>query len=295
MIGVLIVTWNRIADLRECLRSVMQSDYRGISVYVVDNASSDGTSVMVAQEFPTARLVCAKENLGFAAGNNLGLSLMLRDGVDAVLMLNDDTVVAEDAISALVAGGFHDPSVGVLASKVLFHSDPETIWSAGGAVDLRTGVAVQRLHGEQDDAQTDEPVEVQYAVGCAMLVKADVIRKVGLFDTDYYMYYEEADWCRRIREAGYKVIYVPRSRVRHKVGVSRNTSNHVIYYFARNRLLYMRKSGVHRVRIAWVAVSGIWRSALGHAAHARIRESRLMLRGVADYYGNRFGKFEEGI
>jgi GT2 family glycosyltransferase len=292
MIGVLIVTWNRKTDLLDCVRSVLRSDRSDLSIYVVDNASTDGTSEAVASEFPQVSLIRSEENLGFAGGNNLGLSRMLQDGVDAAFLLNDDAVIAEDMLSTLTDAGFDDPGVGVLAPKILFHSDPGMIWSAGGSVDTRTGIATQRFHLEPDDGRADDPVEIEYAVGCAMLVKTDAIRKAGLMDTDYFMYYEEADWCRRIRVAGFRILYVPRSRVRHKVGMNRDTSGHAVYYFARNRLLYLRRGGVSPSRIAWVAAAGILRSALGHAVHGRIGESRLMVRAVADYYSKSFGKLK---
>lgn len=293
MIGVLIVTWNRKADLLDCVRSVLRSDYPDFSVYVVDNASSDGTSDAVASQFPQVSLIRSEENLGFAAGNNLGLKRMLHDGVDAAFLLNDDAVIAEDTLSSMLDSDFRRPDVGVAAPKILLHSDPGTVWSAGGLVDPRTGIAVQRFYGEPDDGRADQPAEIEYAVGCAMLIKADVVREAGMLDPDYYMYYEEADWCRRIRACGYRILYVPRSRVRHKVELDRSVSDHAVYYYARNRLLYLSRSGAGPSRIAWVTVAGVLRSALGHAAHGRIRESRLMVRGIADYYAKRLGRLEQ--
>ncbi len=291
MIGVLIVTWNRRADVLDCIRSVLRSDRSDLSVYVVDNASTDGTSDIIASEFPQVILIRSEENLGFAAGNNLGLTRMLRDGMDAAFLLNDDAIIAEDTISSLLDAGFDRPDVGAMAPKILLHSEPGTIWSAGGSVDLRTGVAVQRFYGEPDDGRADSPSEIEYAVGCAMLIKADVIRRVGMLDADYYMYYEEADWCRRIRAAGYRIFYAPQSRVWHKVEMDRKISDQAVYYYARNRLLYLGRSGASPARLVW-AGAGILRSALGHAAHGRMHESRLMLRGVADYYSKSFGKPE---
>lgn len=291
LIGVLVVTWNRKDDLLDCLRSVAASDYHDLAVYVVDNASEDGTAPAVLREFPDVRLIRSEENLGFAGGNNLGLDQMISDGVDAAFLLNDDAVVAEDTLIRLVEG-FHDPSIGVLGPRILFHSEPDTIWAAGGMVDARTGIAVQRFYGELDTGQADDAVDVDYAVGCAMLVKTDAIRHVGLLNTDYYMYYEEADWCRRVRDAGYRVRYIPGSRVLHKVGRARDTRPHTVYYCARNRLLYLRRSGARPARVARAA-TGIARSVLGHAVHGRTDECRMMMRAVADYYSGRFGRLGE--
>ena len=291
MIGALIVTWNRRQDVLECIESVKQSSYPQIAVYVVDNASPDGTYEAISACHPDVNLMRSEENLGFAGGNNLGLSWVLEDGMDAVLLLNDDVVIDQQAVSQLV-GKLADPEVGALAPKIFVHSDPETIWAAGGMVDSR-GATSQRHYGELDLGQADEPVDVDYAIGCAMLVKTEVVRKVGLMDPRYYTYYEESDWCRRMRRAGYRILYVPESQTWHKVSMNGHIRNSAPYYFARNRLLYLREGGTPPLTVAWIAADMI-RSAVAHAARGRREESRLMVRAVADYYRKNFGKFRNG-
>ena len=293
-VGTLIVTWNRRRDLLECVESVLRSTYPSLTVYVVDNASTDSSSCAIRQEFPGVRIIRSPENLGFSGGNNLGLALMISDGIEAAFLINDDLIVEEDTIEKLVSNGFHDPKVGILAPKVLLHSQPGVIWSAGGTVDPVSGVAAQRHCGETDAGQAEVPIEVDYAIGCAMLVKTEAIRRTGLIDPRYFMYYEEADWCRRMAQAGYKVLYVPQSRVRHKVTLSNNGRNHAPYYFSRNRLLYLETGGAGPARIAWVAFSDILRSAAVHAIKGRADRSRLMLKGVADYYLRNFGRMGSG-
>ncbi|HUV03877.1 MAG TPA: glycosyltransferase family 2 protein [Armatimonadota bacterium] len=293
LVGVLIVTRNRKADVLECVEAVMRSSYRHRAVYVVDNASTDGSSQAIAEQYPDVRVIRSGENLGFAGGNNLGMAGMLDDGVDAVFLINDDAVVAQDGLEKLV-DGLRDSTVAVVSPKVLLHGEPGVIWSAGGRVDPRTGVSVQRHYGEADRGQADEVAEIDYAIGCAMLVSADVIRRVGLMDSRYFMYYEEADWCRRIRHADYRIMYVPQSRVWHKVIRGGDGRNHAAYYFCRNRLLYLRSAGVPASRIAWVALSDILRSAAVHAVKGRAHQSRLMIQGVMDYYTGTFGEFRDG-
>ena len=293
-VGVLTVTWNRRRDVLECIGSVLRSVYPRLSVYVVDNASTDHSFEAIAERYPEVYAIRSEENLGFAGGNNLGLAKMLEDGMEAAFLVNDDVIVAEDTLGALVAGGFDNPTVGVLAPKVLVNSGAGLIWSAGGSVVPRSGVTVQRHYGEPDQGQADEASEVDYAVGCAMLVKADVIRGVGFMDPRYFMYYEEVDWCRRIRRAGHRVLYVPQSRVWHKVTLDGNGHDDAAYYFARNRLLYLKSGGAHPARVAWIAVSDILRSAAGHAFRGRTKEGRLMVKAVADYYSDTFGKLGDG-
>jgi hypothetical protein len=199
-------------------------------------------------------------------------------------------VVERDALGRL-RESLDDPRVGVAAPKVLCHSEPSRIWSAGATIDRRTGIASQRFYGELDRGQADDPCEVDYAVGCAMLVGADVVRDVGMMRPEYHLYYEEADWCRRIRQAGYRILYVPESRVGHKVSFHENGRNHAAYYCARNRLLYLRHGGDSAGRIARIALADILRSAVGHAASGRLNESRLMFRAVFDYYAGNLGRY----
>lgn len=292
LIGVLAVTWNRKRDVLECIESVLRSAYPRLAVYVVDNASTDGSSQAIAEKYPDVHVIRSGENLGFAGGNNLGMARMLGDGVEAVFLINDDAVVAEDTLGHL-AGGVGDPSAGALAPKVLVYGERSVIWSAGGRIDPSTGVSVQRHYGEIDRGQADKAAEIDYAVGCAMLVKADVIRRVGFMDPRYFTYYEEADWCRRIRRAGYRIAYVPQSRVWHKVA-GEDGRNNAAYYFSRNRLLYLGSGGMSAGKVAWIALSDILRSAVVHAVKGRMRESRLMIRGIMDYYRKAFGKFRDG-
>lgn len=293
IIGVLIVTWNRRDDLLECLASVKQSSYPRLGIYVVDNASTDGTYEAVAARHPDVNLMRSEENLGFAGGNNLGLSWVLEDEIDAAFLLNDDMIIAEEAVSSLVEK-MGDPDVGALSPKVLVYSDPETIWAAGGMVDSR-GATSQRHYGELDLGQADEPVEVDYAIGCSMLVKTEVVHRIGFMDSRYYMYYEESDWCRRMRRAGYRILYVPESQTWHKVSMNGHVRNSAPYYFARNRLLYLREGGTPPLTVAWIALSDMMRSAAVHALKGRSEESRLMVRAVADYYRKNFGRFRNDL
>lgn len=289
-VGVLIVTLNRKDDLLECIGSVFATGYPRMIVYVVDNASTDGTLEAVKAKFPDVRMIRSEENLGFAGGNNLGLSWVIEDGMDAVFLVNDDVVISKDSIEMLVRSTFSKPDVGITAPKVVLHSDPSIIWSAGGLIDPDSGIATQRFYGEVDLQQADDVTEIDYAVGCAMLVKTAAICHVGLLDSRFFTYYEEADWCRRIREIGYRILYVPKSKVSHKVTLQSNGRNQASYYYARNRLLYLQCAGLSKIKIAGIAILDLLRSATVHAAKGRRHQSRLIAKGVADYYTNTFGK-----
>lgn len=291
-IAALIVTWNRKHDLVECIESLYRLSYPNLTVYVVDNASGDGTAAEISSRFPAVQLIHSEENLGFAEGNNLALRRILLQGADAVFLVNDDVVVEPKALDELIAAGLRAPGVGVLCPKVLLHGDRGIVWSRGGTVDPLTGVAVQLGYAEADDSTENAPSAVDYAIGCAMLVKTAAIRRAGLLDPRFFMYYEETDWCRRIRNCGFEIRYVPSSRVLHKVTLESTGRNSAAYYFTRNRLLYLQCSGTAGSRIARVA-SGLLASAVVHMVKGRREEGRLMFKAVLDYYHGCFGKLEE--
>jgi len=293
-VGALVVNWNRRDDTLECIESLLGSTYPSLVVYVVDNGSTDGSCDAMTSAYPVVRLIRSERNLGFAEGNNLGLAAMLDDGIDLAFLVNNDVVVAHDAVEWLVAGIHGDTEVGVLAPKVVMYWQPDVIWSAGGMLDPNTGVSRQRHYGEEDVGQAEVPAEIDYAVGCAMLVRTEAIRAAGFLDPRYFMYYEEADWCRRIRHAGYKIMYMPLSRVWHKVSPEDAGRNDAPYYCSRNRLLFLNAGGVPAAKIAWIALSDLLRSAAAHAAKGRTHQSRLMLKALVDYYAGSFGKLDSG-
>lgn len=289
-VGALVVNWNRKQETLECISSLFGSTYPALVVYVVDNGSTDGSAEAIAERYPIVRRIRSEENLGFAQGNNLGLAAMMADEIDLAFLVNNDVIVSHDALEWLVAGMRGYPDAGVFSPKVLLYSKPDVIWSAGGMLDPETGVAKQRHYGEKDVGQVETPCEVDYAVGCAMLVKMEAIRRAGLMDARYFMYYEEAEWCRRIHQAGYKIIYAPLSEVWHKVELDDESRNDSPYYFSRNRLLFLDTGGAPRKKIARVAVTDLLRTAVVHAAKGRLRRSRLMVRGLLDFYSGRFGR-----
>lgn len=293
-VSVLIVAWNRRNDVLDCIESLVGSGYPRLAVYVVDNASSDGTSEIAAEKYPQVIIIRSETNLGYAGGNNLGMQRIIDDRLDAVFLLNDDAVLEGDTIGTLIANGYADESIGVLSPKILLHSDPGIIWSSGGNVDPVSGITSQRQYGQKDDPSDSEITEVDYAVGCAMLIKSEVIRKVGMLDERYFTYYEETDWCRRIRNAGYRILYVPQSRVMHKVPLVIKNRNNAAYYYTRNRLLYLNSAGAPPGRIAWIAISDFLRTAAAYSIKGRLHEGKLVLKGVIDYYTRRFGRLGGG-
>jgi GT2 family glycosyltransferase len=201
-------------------------------------------------------------NLGYAAGNNVGLQRALEAGADYILLLNNDTLVAPDMLDELVAAALADQRAGLLSPKMYYADQPDRLWYAGAQQQPWTLAAVRTHRGESDSAEPQTPQAVDYVFGCGMLIRRAVLEEVGLFDPGYFMYYEDADFCLRVRAAGYRLLYVPRARLWHRVAASTQEQRPLWFYYraqSRGRLLRQHTNGAGRLfAYGYHALSGLW-------------------------------------
>jgi hypothetical protein len=232
---ILVLTWNGRALTEACLDSVLQMDGAPFDVLVVDNASTDGTPAALRARYGTRIEVLENpRNLLFAGGMNAGLERARAAGADFVLLLNNDVVVDRGMLQALLGAVAADPRIAAAGPKIYFFDDPETIWFAGGELSLWRGWSRHYGLREKDRGQHDTPRDVDYLTGCAYLVRREALADVGLFDTGYAMYAEDADWSFRARERGWRLVYTPQARLWHRVSASAGARS---WYKVRRRVL----------------------------------------------------------
>jgi GT2 family glycosyltransferase len=255
---------------------------------VVDNGSSDGSEEIIRRHFPDFELLQTGSNLGFAGGNNVGIRHALDSGADYVWLLNNDTTVAPDSLSELVRRAESDPAVGMVGSKIFFHNRPNKLWSTGGFWSRDGANLEQRGFDQEDEGQYDEPCTVDFLTGCSMLVKAELIRYIGLMREDYFLYWEDADWSRSAIEHGWKLYYAPGSKVWHKVSASvTNRSQRQWYYFTRNACLFIERHVRSRLFSHLVNHQGYYlRTALHNKDRVAVNG---IITGLLDYFLRRFG------
>ncbi|MGC2424296.1 MAG: glycosyltransferase family 2 protein [Nitrospirota bacterium] len=224
LVYIIVLNYNRKDDTLDCLSSLFRMDYPNFKVLMVDNASSDGSSDAVRREYPKAEVLQNEKNLMYAGGNNAGIEFALEHGADWVLLLNNDTVVDERLLSEMVDVAMSHPEAGVLGPMIYYYppkpGQPETIWYAGGIVKLWMGLTAHRGLRETDTGRYGTVEATDYVTGCAMLVSRECLDKVGLLDTSYGMYAEDADYSLRASKAGFKLLFVPGGKVWHKVSMS---------------------------------------------------------------------------
>jgi len=238
-VAVVVISWNGREDTLSCLQSLLSVEYTPLSVIVVNNGSSDGTEEAVREGFRNVVLVRCEENLGFAAGNNVGIRRALELGADSVLILNNDVEVEPGFITPLVDVLGRRPDAGGLCPKILCYEARGRIWFVGARFNPRTGHGRHLKYRKPDDPQDTDVRETERVCGAALLVSKTVLREVGLFDPDLFLYCEDIEWSLRGKAQGRKHYVVPTSRIYHKVAAKSGGERMPtpIYYGTRNTLV----------------------------------------------------------
>jgi GT2 family glycosyltransferase len=243
-VSIIILTWKSYEVTRDCLLSLRSLEYSNFEIVLVDNASGDGSTEKLVREFPELLLIKNEINLGFPGGNNVAIRQVLKRGTDYLLLLNNDTVVAPDFLTEMVRVAERKPEIGMVNPKIYYFEPADRIWYAGGSHKLWWGFARMRGVNQRDEGRYNKIEEVSFITGCACLVKASVVRKIGLLDEIFFLGFEDLDWSVRALNAGFKAFYVPSSVIWHKASydTKRNLGKPVKdFYSTRNCLLFARK------------------------------------------------------
>lgn len=236
-VAVIILNFKVTRDTIECINSVQKSDYKNIQIIVVNNSLNDGLEDEI-KKFNEVTFIQNKENLGFSGGNNIGIKYALISGTDYIFILNPDTIIDKSCISTLV-NNINEGDI--LGPKIYFYKSHK-IWYAGGILDKLNVIGKHRGVDEEDIGQYESIEETDYVSGAALFIKKEVFDKIGFFDENYFLYYEDSDFCLRAKKAGFRILYVPRSEVYHKNALSTGLGSPLQDYFiTRNRLLFAFK------------------------------------------------------
>ncbi len=220
LVYIIVLNWNGKNDTIECLRSLRGMTYPNARVLVVDNGSTDDSVDSIAQLFPDITILRNEKNLRFAGGNNKGIEHALTKKADAILLLNNDTIVENNFLTAMIDELLSNEQNGMVGPKILYFAAPKKIWFAGGIIKWHQGWMMHRGIREDDHGQYDYPTSTDYISGCCLLVKREVVEKIGMLDESYFIYGEDADWCERAKREGFLLRYAPKAIIWHKVSAS---------------------------------------------------------------------------
>ena len=273
LVWIILVNWNGRDLTLDCLDSLRGVGYGNRRILVVDNGSTDGSLDAIRDRFPDVAVHPLGENRRFAGGNNAGIWHALAHGADLLLLLNNDTTVDPGFLDALVERIMSDPAIGIVAPKILYHSAPDVLWYAGGAISFWRGTMRHRGIREQDRGQWDVAGETGYASGCCLLARSELVETIGALDESYFMYTEDADWCMRARRAGYRVVFEPRARIWHRISASAgghlsrfklvNKARGTIMFFSRHARWY------HWLTFPWMMILSNGAAALRYLFRSR--------------------------
>ena len=253
-VAVAVVHWGDERDTLACLRSVAASTVPA-RLLVVDNGTGRLTRAAVDAAAPGAELIVLPENQGFTGGSNAAIRHALAGGADFVLLLNNDATLEPDCLTELLAAASSAERVGAVGAKILSASDPTRLWAAWGRLTYRAALVELVGQGEPDGPRFGERREVEWVSGCAMLLSRPALEAVGLLDERFFAYHEDVDWCTTARAQGFRILFAPAARVRHRGEGSlapRGRANPVRYLSARNTVLFARK---HARAMDWMRLA----------------------------------------
>lgn len=239
-ISIVTVNYRQAKATCELLKSIQKNSYQNLEVIVVDNGSLEDNSRVFGRAYPGVIVIRSIENLGFAGGNNLGIE---QTSGEFVFFVNNDTVFTDGLIEHLLEA-FERPEVGMVSPKIKYFDQPDTIQYAGfTSINKFTGRNELVGKGEKDEGQHDVAKAVPYGHGAAMMVRKSVIQTVGMMSEDYFLYYEELDWCEQIRRAGFTIFFEPKAVIFHKESLAVGKESPLkVFYQNRNRIWYMKRN-----------------------------------------------------
>jgi hypothetical protein len=285
--AVVVVHWGEKADTLRCLASVATSALRPHALLVIDN----GTGALVEEEVERAasgaELIRLPENTGFAGGSNTGIRRALAGGASHVLLLNNDAVLEPAALAELLRVAASRDRVGAVGAKVLSVEDPTRVWAAYGRLTYRAALVDLVGAGAVDGPEYADVREVDWVPGCAMLLAREALESVGLLDERFFAYHEDVDWCTSARAAGFRILFAPGARARHRGGGSLaayGEASPVRYLSARNTVLFARKHAgvVDRLRLAITIGTSLPGEYLRQRRRGEHGVVPLLLRGYVD-------------
>lgn len=266
-LSIIIVNYNTAKDTRQCLQSVLETKKNGFkyNIIIIDNGSRDLLKIPKNILIKEVELLRSESNLGFTGGYNLGISHAIKKHQsDYFLLLNSDTRVDSRFLNELYQPLASDPEAGLANPKIYFEKGSEfypksyhrsqkgkVLWFAGGSIDWNHLAAFHRGVDEVDRGQFDNQHSSDFATGCCLLIKREVIETVGILDKRFFLYSEDVDFSLRAKKAGFKILFCPQSLIWHKNAASSEGAGSRIhqYYQTRNRLLLSLKHGSIKVKL----------------------------------------------
>ena len=287
-LSIITVNYNGLNDTCALIDSITFNE--DMEVIVVDNGSKEDEASILQKRYPTIRVIPSDKNIGFAGGNNLGIKAAKGK---YLYLINNDTVFKDFNPQILIKRLELSPKIGMVCPKIRFAWDNNPIQYAGYTPLSKITIRNKAIgFGEEDKGQYDTPHQTPYAHGAAMMLKREVIDKVGLMPECYFLYYEELDWSMMITRAGYEIWYEPASTIYHKESQSTGQNSPLrTYYITRNRLLLVKRNmkGLQKYfAYAYLQMIVATRDKLKYLIEGQTDLFKATTKGLRDFNDNQF-------
>ncbi len=289
-LGIIVINFNRNQDTLFCLQSIEK--FCGGSdtiVYLIDNASDDPIKKYELYPFNIKiNYLIQSTNYGFAKGNNIGIIQAIKDECNYLMLLNNDTEFVDNSLFNCIQEMENNKRIAICGLVNYFYDKPNMIWQAGAFIDLKNGEICQL---QNINTKTSDPFFVDYVPGSSFIIKSSIIKEIGMLDEDYFAYYEESDFCLRVKRMGLLIAFIPNSKILHKVGKS-TTNAKRFYLRTRNKLLfyskYSKKSDY--IFIYLKIIKKCFRTILSKKTLNRFEHFKCFLFSLIDFHLNNYGK-----
>lgn len=294
-IVAITISWNSIKYIDKCIVSLLKSNYP-IEIIVVDNNSSDGTELYLKNKYPTVTVIQSGANLGVTGANNLAIKKAIEEHADYIFLLNPDAYIDPNCINKLLEVMKKDLKIGMACPMIYNANKSNRIWFAGSIFDWHKGIAPHIGYNEIDKGQYFSNTLMDRVCSCAVLISIESLLKIGLFDDNYFLYFDETDLSIRYIDKGYKLLFVSNAKCWHAVSASSEGDDGKVYlyYMTRNNLVFMNK---HRKQYFNIFIYHFFvRSIITCLILIKVKKIRAfkligyIFRAIYDYYFNNLGK-----
>ncbi len=228
-IAIILVNYNGLKDTIECIESIYKSNYDNYEIIVIDNASAESSEALM--KFDKVYYKKLSDNFGFGVANNIGAEIALNNDAELIMCLNNDTIIDENLL--LNMSKLTDDRT-ITTCAMYYYEDKKELWYGGGTV--------SRIKGNFRHRRYKENKQISFVTGCCFMFTASCYKEIGLFDDNYFMYCEDADFSLKATQKGYKLLYIFSAKLWHKVGRSMGSYSDLReYYLTRNRLYLLKK------------------------------------------------------
>lgn len=240
---IVIVNYNGYKDTLECIKSIEENekniDYK---IIVVDNKSTD-ESMKKLSVLKKIYLIESNKNGGFSYGNNLGIKYAIENGAKYILLLNNDTIITKNCISILKEEMDKHEELGIISPRIMYYELKNKINSVGGYIDWLKGTAVIESKGCLYKEKDENMKYTEFVTGCCMLIKKELVDKIGYLPEEYFMYYEDVDYCTKAIKNNFKIGVCYNSVIYHKESASSGGDGNpfAIEWNTRNRMIFIKK------------------------------------------------------